>query len=90
MVDLARHYWDACVSRTLLILPSELLTFHRRHPRIDVYAIPEVELYTRCLTCDRQPYESTSRICKLRTVFTEPGLNVHNHGLYVHIRFAPI
>ncbi|KAI5822468.1 hypothetical protein K523DRAFT_422024 [Schizophyllum commune Tattone D] len=59
------------------------------HPHIDVYAVPEVELYTRCLICDSQPYESTSSICKLRTAFTESGLNVHNRGFHGVVNPAP-
>ncbi|KAL1757042.1 hypothetical protein FB107DRAFT_273404 [Schizophyllum commune] len=63
--------------------------YYEAHPHVEYDAIPRVELYTRCSFCDSRPYESTSNICKLRNVFTEFGLVVHNRHMHGVVNPAP-
>ncbi|KAL1751199.1 hypothetical protein FB107DRAFT_251624 [Schizophyllum commune] len=56
---------------------------HIRSPKI-----PEIELYTRCSTCEARPYRPGNKV-RLRTMFTAAGLLVHNRKNHGVVNPAP-
>ncbi|KAL1663013.1 hypothetical protein GGF50DRAFT_57803 [Schizophyllum commune] len=59
-----------------------------RHRIFRSASIPEIELYTRCATCDARPYHPGNKV-RLRTMFTAAGLIVHNRKNHGVVNPAP-